>query len=372
MNNYDCAIIGGGLAGLSLAILLQDAGYSVVLFEKNKYPFHKVCGEYISMESWDFICSLGLDLTSMNLPKIDKLTITSQDGYSLNSNLDMGGFGISRYLLDNELANLAKSKGVALYEECKVHKVEKPNDKFEIVSSSGEFTSTLCFGSFGKYLPSYINEVNLRKNTDNFIGVKYHIRTDFEPNKIELHNFQNGYCGISRIENSINCLCYLASGKDLKKYGNIDALEKNLIYKNPHLKKYFTNSEFLFSEPQVISNIKFKKRATNYNGIIALGDAAGSITPLCGNGMSMALRSSFLLSKLVVDFFENKDSLEQIIQNYDKIWNANFLSRVNIGYYLQGLFGKNTMTSIALRLLNNAQPILKKVIRLTHGERFGE
>ncbi|MGZ4157476.1 MAG: FAD-dependent oxidoreductase, partial [Bacteroidia bacterium] len=45
---YQVSIIGGGLAGLTLAVQLADAGYSCVLFEKNKYPFHKVCGEYIS------------------------------------------------------------------------------------------------------------------------------------------------------------------------------------------------------------------------------------------------------------------------------------------------------------------------------------
>ncbi len=39
---YDVAIIGGGLAGLSLSIQLANAGYSIVLFEKEKYPFHKL------------------------------------------------------------------------------------------------------------------------------------------------------------------------------------------------------------------------------------------------------------------------------------------------------------------------------------------
>ncbi|HOZ87448.1 MAG TPA: NAD(P)-binding protein [Bacteroidia bacterium] len=58
-NSYDCAIIGGGLGGLCLAIQLADKNYSVIVFEKNEYPFHKVCGEYISMESHDFLASLG-------------------------------------------------------------------------------------------------------------------------------------------------------------------------------------------------------------------------------------------------------------------------------------------------------------------------
>jgi flavin-dependent dehydrogenase len=53
--DFDIGVIGGGLAGLSFAILCADAGYSVALFEKEEYPFHKVCGEYISLESYDFL-----------------------------------------------------------------------------------------------------------------------------------------------------------------------------------------------------------------------------------------------------------------------------------------------------------------------------
>ena len=44
-HQYDIAIIGGGLAGLSLAIQGADKGYKTVVFEKEQYPFHKVCGE---------------------------------------------------------------------------------------------------------------------------------------------------------------------------------------------------------------------------------------------------------------------------------------------------------------------------------------
>ena len=59
---YDVAIVGGGLAGLSFPFNLPEKGSRVCLFEKEKYPFHKVCGEYISMESWGFLTGLGLPL----------------------------------------------------------------------------------------------------------------------------------------------------------------------------------------------------------------------------------------------------------------------------------------------------------------------
>ena len=59
---YDIGIIGGGLAGLSFAIQSAKSGYNTILFEKETYPYHKVCGEYISLESWPFLEKLGVPL----------------------------------------------------------------------------------------------------------------------------------------------------------------------------------------------------------------------------------------------------------------------------------------------------------------------
>ena len=132
---YDVAIIGGGLAGLSCAIELKKKGHSVVLFEKEKYPFHKVCGEYISFESWNFLQHLGLPLKKMNLPVIDTLFLTAPNGKFFTTQLPLGGFGISRYKLDNELAAIAKNEGVIVLEETKAEQVIC-NEQFEIHFSS--------------------------------------------------------------------------------------------------------------------------------------------------------------------------------------------------------------------------------------------
>ena len=46
--NHPVSIVGGGLAGLSLGINLRRHGIPVHLYETNRYPRHKVCGEFIS------------------------------------------------------------------------------------------------------------------------------------------------------------------------------------------------------------------------------------------------------------------------------------------------------------------------------------
>ena len=156
--HYDCAIIGGGLAGLCLAIQLVQKGHEVVLFEQKEYPYHKVCGEYISMESWSFIESLGLNLKALNLPIINELHVTAQNGFKITSALALGGFGISRHSLDYLLANIAKEIGVLLIENCKVLDVKFGNNLYKVTATKFEVNAKLVCGSFGKLTPSFIDK----------------------------------------------------------------------------------------------------------------------------------------------------------------------------------------------------------------------
>src|ERR1700712_4478301 len=104
MEIYDVAVIGGGLAGLALAIQLAKENFKVIIIEKETYPFHKVCGEYISFECWNFLESLGYPLSDMDLPQIKQLLVSSPSGNTVEHALPLGGFGISRYKIDAELA----------------------------------------------------------------------------------------------------------------------------------------------------------------------------------------------------------------------------------------------------------------------------
>jgi menaquinone-9 beta-reductase len=390
--NYPCAIIGGGLGGLCLAIQLALNGIETIVFEKNSYPQHKVCGEYISMESWGFLTELGVELDELNLPKITQLGVSAENGFMLESPLDLGGFGISRHSLDHYLAQIARKKGVVIIENCKVNDVnqlrfeelETPqyktsknlkSDKYSytISTSRGEYSAQIVCGSFGKYAPNFAklqNEYNTER--PNYIGVKYHIQTDLAANRIELHNFKDGYCGISKVDNEQYCLCYLSDSKNLQQSGNnLKMMEETILYKNPFLKRYFMESDFLFPKPLVISNIYFHKKETYHNGIFMLGDAAGAITPLCGNGMSMAMRASKLLGNLLPQYFVGKLTKQELIQQYSAAWKSNFNARIWAGRHLQHyVFGKKTSTQMALKTLHYFPALTRKIIGLTHGQPF--
>jgi menaquinone-9 beta-reductase len=374
-NVYDVAITGGGLAGLTLAIQCADAGYSVILFEKEQYPFHKVCGEYISMESYQFLERCGVDLQQYRVPHIDILNLTDVGGHSYSFTLPLGGFGISRFTLDNALYQIAISKGVEICANTKVTDITY-NNFFTLQTTAGIFTSKVAAGAFGKRSNL---DVKWKRNfttqkpdkLNNYVGVKYHIKYDFPSNTIALHNFKNGYCGISNIEKDTCCLCYLTTADNLKQHNNsIPQMETQLLWQNPALKTIFTNATMLYNEPLAISQISFAKKQQVENHVLMIGDAAGSITPLCGNGMSMAMHAGKLAFEQINNYLKGTITQQNMENNYTANWQQQFSRRLWIGRNVQRLFGNNTSTSVFLSAMHKMPWLASKIISATHGNTY--
>ena len=101
-----------------------------------------------------------------------------------------------------------------------------------------------------------------------------------------------------------------------------------------------------------------------------MGDAAGAITPLCGNGMSMAMRASKILAELISLYTQGQIDKQVLANRYVAAWKANFNGRIWAGQYLQHLFGKKQSTQLALKTLDRLPALTQKLIGLTHGMPF--
>ena len=371
---YDVGIVGGGLAGLSLSILLSREGYRVCLFEKEVFPFHKVCGEYISMESWDFLIRLGLPLENWNLPRIHQVKISAPNGESILEKLPLGGFGVSRYKLDASLADIAKSAGVEIFENTKVYDISFEDGSHRIQTSEGLFTVKIacaCYGKKSNLDVKWKRNFLQQDESQNYVGVKYHVKADLPEHEIALHNFQGGYCGISKIEDGKYCLCYLTKSENLRKnQSSIPAMEEKILKKNPALRKLLDEAVALYEEPVTISQISFSEKTQIEQHVLCIGDSAGMITPLCGNGMSMALHSSKIAAEIIPHFLENQISREEMETSYQKNWNLQFKGRLRTGRMIQGFFGKTFWSICLIRVLKPFPFLVRALIRQTHGEKF--
>lgn len=372
----DVVVIGGGLSGLVSSLELARAGFSVTLVERKKYPFHKVCGEYVSNEVRPYIESLGVDLNALGAANITQFQLSSPSGRTLSATLDLGGFGISRYTLDYELYQLGLSAGVQFVLGQQVDSVEfAKSDNFIVTLSNGSvLTAQLVIGAFGKRakLDKTLNRAFMSKPSP-YVGVKYHVSPGplsqpFPNDLIALHNFRDGYCGMSAVEDGRYCLCYLTTRDNIRQYGSIPAMEKAVLWKNPHLHHVFDTYNFLYDKPEVINEVSFAPKRAVEHHILMAGDSAGLITPLCGNGMAMAIHGAKVVSELATDFLQNKLSRPELERLYEARWNALFARRLWVGRTVQRLFGDEWLSELAVSAFGLYKPALRGVMRQTHGE----
>ncbi|HWA32497.1 MAG TPA: NAD(P)/FAD-dependent oxidoreductase, partial [Cyclobacteriaceae bacterium] len=308
MTNNKIIIAGGGLAGLIVSIHLTRAGVRCLVIEKKVYPFHRVCGEYISNEVVPYLRSLDAFPLSLGPSKIERFQLTSTNGNLTEMPLDLGGFGISRFRFDHFLYEHARAIGVEFLVNTEVKNIWFRDDQFLVETAHEKFITPIVIGTFGKRskLDISLDRSFIRKRSP-YVGVKYHVRLkDFPKDLIALHNFHNGYCGISRVEEDLVNLCYLTSRSNLKLHGNIPAMEQAVLFKNPFLKDIFQRADFVLEKPETINEISFETKAPVEQHILMAGDAAGMISPLCGNGMAIAIHSAKLLSEHVIRFLSDK------------------------------------------------------------------
>lgn len=372
----DIVIIGGGLAGLINAVELSKSDFDVLLLERKTYPFHRVCGEYISNEVVPYLKSIGCFPEELLPSAITNFQLTAVDGKSHEMPLDLGAFGISRYALDHYLAKKANAAGAVIMENASVEEVKfvsKENHFLITIKGGKTYQSKIVIGAFGKRSTLDANlERSFITRRSPYVGIKYHIKTDFAPDKIALHNFKGGYCGISKVENDTYNLCYLAHRNTLKQHGSIEAMEKEVVCENPHLYNIWHNSDFMMDKPMVINEISFEKKLPVEQHIFMSGDAAGMITPLCGNGMAMAIHSAKILSDLLKSLGVpvSLQARAKIEEKYSQQWQKLFSVRLWVGRNTQKLFGGKAISKFAVKLAGYSPGIASQIMKRTHGQPF--
>lgn len=147
-------------------------------------------------------------------------------------------------------------------------------------------------------------------------------------------------------------------------------MERFVLGKNPALKKVFSEAQILFEQPLVISQVSFSSKTMVEGHLLMIGDAAGMITPLCGNGMSMALHGSKIAYNVIDNFLQGVISRLQMEKDYEQLWNDKFARRLMVGRGVQRFFGGASSTTLFLKMMKAFPFLSKNIIRLTHGEPF--
>lgn len=372
MKEYDVVIVGAGLAGLTAALELYRLGFEVALVEKNTFPKHKVCGEYISNEVRPYLESLGVDLSDSD--SISHLSYSTLRGTTVSVKLPLGGFGISRHALDHRLWQGCLDSGI----DCFVDKAEKIQYK---TSEGGQLIGLVELTENPTLktkviLAAYGKRSSLDKRLSRpfatvkspWVALKEHYHSDvFEAGKVELHSFKGGYCGLSKTETGSVNLCFLIHQDRLKQGATREAVHQ-VLAENPQLNTFLGHAKPLFERPLSIAQIAFGSKSCEQDHILFIGDSAGLIHPLCGNGMAMAIHAAKECCHLVASFLQNELDRRTMEKKYKAIWQKQFKTRLLAGKYIQSLVQREHLSERLVPILQRHPAWTQQLIRLTHGE----
>lgn len=299
---HEFIIIGGGVAGLCAAIELCGHAIKPIVIEAGDYPTHKVCGEFLSPESISWLEAL----------KIAPVPISEVHFYSdaqvIHFTFPQPAGSLSHWTLDPALVKHAKSCGATVLTQTKVvafHPKKIATDPHILELSTGEtvsaFSIIVAAGRLSAITPASTPSTGPSQppqRSNAYVGVKAHFEGIELHNSLKMFAFDGAYLGLSPVEGGKANLACLATAQRAKEAGSIDQLMANLIATNRPLQALLSSGTRLF-DAWMSAPIPFFgfKETPRWPDAYFIGDAALSIPPACGEGLSLAMTSGILAAR---------------------------------------------------------------------------
>ncbi len=382
---FDAAIIGAGIAGSSLAATLAARGQRVLLLDKDRFPRHKVCGEFLSPESQDSLSALGVhaDVVQRHPVPLTRATIASQRGATVEMALPGAAWGLSRYALDEALLSAARRLGATAWTQTTVTNMQKTETGYtiharrqgadEVLAIQARTVIAACGRHSAAALPPQPRKISPRRL---HVGVKAHYAGISMPRTCELFLFRGGYVGVNAVESSggesrVN-VCALVSYPAFAAAGrSTEALFEAAMSQHPALAERLRGGALLKETICAVAPVDTYRRAVPWgdgpDGVACAGDTASMIPPLCGDGMAMALRSVELCAPLADKFLRGELTREQWQSCYAAAWRNEFAPRLRTGRLLQRALGVPFVADGLIALGNRLPRVADHFVHATRG-----
>ena len=372
----DVVVVGAGPGGCATAYHLHQAGWRVIVAERLTYPVDKMCGEFLSPEGVVSLERMGLRsaLISYTPPSIDKLLVSSHQGQTWTASLPRPGLGLTRRCLDQALTQRCREVGIEVVHGLQIRDIDGDFEHGFHLRGRGsqgeqEFKTRLVVGAFGKQslLHRKLRDTDSQAPAS-LMALKLYAAGGHLPGHIELHVFPGGYAGICEVEDGRTTLCLLTETAAFRRAGaSGDRFGAEVMAQNPLLGERLSALRPSWSSSFAIANLAFGSRSLTARDVLMVGDAAASISPLCGDGMSMALRAAELLAPLADRFLRGDWHSSEMVRTYQQHWRKEFSRRLWIGRGLQKIFLTPSWGPATMGLLRLFPKLGQRLIDWTRG-----
>lgn len=283
-------IIGGGVAGLAAANRLTELGICPLVIEGGSYPCHKVCGEFFSPG-----CVSQLHHWNVHPIPLKKATLRSPSNI-FNFAFPTPAGSLSHLQADPLLAFYATQHGAEIMTHTRVksfHPKQANLDVHSIELTNGEWLEAQTVIIATGRIPSHQTEQPQKR----FMGIKAHFANIPLENSLELFFLPGAYVGITPIEQhhcNVACLTSIENMSDLP-----ETFMDRVMEKHPLLEKYLGEGQLLFNWMTAPLPEFGLKTTPDWKDVLFIGDAAGTIPPATGNGLSLAISGGCLAAEYI-------------------------------------------------------------------------
>jgi flavin-dependent dehydrogenase len=307
----DVAIIGGGPAGTAAALTTRRHGLRVAIWDRDRFPRHKVCGEFISPEALPWVQRKVPEILTRGAA-IRRAEFIAQSGLRRGLKLPHPACGFSRYALDAGLWKAAAEAGIEMHQGEGIRSVWKlrgrgEEDAWEFESSGGLIaqarTLIIACGRWWR-LDGFPSPSRQATAAGEWVGAKAHF-AGLEPRgSVEMYIFRGGYCGLAPIEEGKYNSCCLVHRNCLRD-ADLSGVEDfsawlGEVSRHPALEARLRGGRQV-SPTVTTAPVRVARRSPVQDGALLVGDASGFIDPFTGEGISMALHSGRLAADAVAE-----------------------------------------------------------------------
>lgn len=354
---YDVTIAGAGPSGSVLAYELARRGLRVLLLEKSKLPRPKTCAGGVTVRASSL---LPFDFSQIVENIIYGVRLSFQSVPKKVRTYDKPlAYMVSRDKFDYLLASKACEAGVTLQDGVELLDLKVQSDRVDLITSQNSFSTPVLVGADGAN-SAVVRSLGLRRGFDYGVGLNGNI-----PVAGDIYSQWDGLMGLDYgipggyawVFPKEGCLSVGAGGlaRDAKKL-------------RPHTRQLIRAYHLGQGDTDHIKGhlMPLKKAATPlvYGRVLLVGDAAGVIDPLTGEGIFYGIKSAFLAASAISRFLEGKTV---DLAEYDESINRDLGPEFRIARSIQKI---NTITPrLFFHFLENDDRFWNAFCRLLRGER---
>lgn len=335
---FDVCIVGAGPAGSTCAFYLGQAGKKVLLVDKRKFPRDKICGDAVCLNAQVHLSKMGV-LQEIeregkgNWSELGGLVAPSGAGFIGNS-VDYSGkrlvIAIKRMILDEKVVRAAQKAGARLVEHTTITggTLDSGSGTWTIDGQTNEgkkvqFRARALVAADGAH-SSLTQALGIPTPPPDGICSRAYVKAgthSFDADGIAFYTREliPGYAAIFKEANGdLNFCTYIIPGGQAKN-DDLKEIHHRLLKEHPYISKVIgpdAEIEQMKGAPLRLGGTL----KTYYDHLLVIGDAAGHIDPLTGEGIHTAMDGAHLAAEELKDALESGDLSAARLERYQDRW----------------------------------------------------